>query len=40
MDKSNRYIDRVFIKHDDLLGEVISSIEDLGMPGISVSPRC
>ena len=40
MDKSNHYIDIAFIKHDDLLAEVISSIEDLGMPGISFSPRC
>lgn len=38
MKQINRYIDTVFTKQDDLLEEVISSIEENGMPSISVSP--
>jgi len=34
----NGYIDSVFTKQDALLEEVISSIEENGMPAISVSP--
>lgn len=38
MRQINRYIDSVFCQEDSLLEEVISSIEDNGMPSISVSP--
>lgn len=38
MKQINGYIDAVFSKQDALLGEVISSIEENGMPAISVSP--
>ncbi|MFJ7933336.1 O-methyltransferase [Sporosarcina sp. NPDC096371] len=38
MKKINGYIDTVFTKQDALLDEVISSIEENGMPAISVSP--
>ena len=38
MKKINGYIDSVFTKQDALLEEVISSIEENGMPAISVSP--
>lgn len=38
MRKINDYIDTVFTKQDALLEEVIASIEENGMPAISVSP--
>ncbi|KAA0966318.1 O-methyltransferase [Sporosarcina sp. ANT_H38] len=38
MKKINGYIDAVFTKQDALLEEVIASIEENGMPAISVSP--
>lgn len=38
MKKINNYIDTVFTKQDALLDEVIASIEENGMPAISVSP--
>ncbi|WP_342512391.1 O-methyltransferase [Sporosarcina sp. FSL K6-1522] len=38
MKKINGYIDTVFTKQDALLEEVIASIEENGMPAISVSP--
>ena len=38
MKQINGYIDAVFTKRDALLEEVISSIEENGMPAISVSP--
>ena len=38
MKQINDYIDAVFTKQDTLLEEVISSIEENGMPAISVSP--
>lgn len=38
MKQINGYIDAVFTKQDALLEEVISSIEENGMPAISVSP--
>lgn len=38
MRQINRYIDSVFCEQDSLLDEVISSIEENGMPSISVSP--
>ena len=38
MRQINHYIDTVFAKEDALLEEVISSIEENGMPSISVSP--
>ena len=38
MKQINGYIDSVFSKQDALLEEVISSIEENGMPAISVSP--
>jgi len=38
MKKINGYIDTVFTKQDDQLDEVIASIEENGMPAISVSP--
>lgn len=38
MKQINGYIDSVFTKQDALLEEVISSIEENGMPAISVSP--
>lgn len=38
MKKVNGYIDAVFTKQDALLEEVIASIEEKGMPAISVSP--
>lgn len=38
MKKTNNYIDAVFTDEDPLLKEVISSIEENGMPSISVSP--
>lgn len=38
MKQINGYIDEVFTKQDALLDEVIESIEENGMPAISVSP--
>jgi len=38
MKKINQYIDSVFTTHDSLLERVVSSIEEKGMPSISVSP--
>ena len=38
MKQINGYIDAVFTKQDALLEEVIASIEENGMPAISVSP--
>lgn len=38
MKKINNYIDAVFTKQDALFEEVIASIEENGMPTISVSP--
>ena len=38
MRQINRYIDSIFCQEDSLLDEVISSIEENGMPSISVSP--
>ncbi len=38
MKKVNGYIDALFTKQDALLEEVIASIEENGMPAISVSP--
>ncbi|MGE7923856.1 O-methyltransferase [Viridibacillus arvi] len=38
MKQINNYIDSVFQKHNTHLDEVISSIEENGMPSISVSP--
>ena len=38
MKQINKYIDAVFTKQDTLLEEVITSIEENGMPAISVSP--
>ncbi|MFF2753628.1 O-methyltransferase [Psychrobacillus sp. NPDC058041] len=38
MKQINSYIDSVFHKRDKILEEVISSIEENGMPSISVSP--
>ncbi|MCY8102216.1 O-methyltransferase [Bacillus haynesii] len=38
MKQVNRYIDAVFTREDALLEEVLSSIQENGMPSISVSP--
>ena len=38
MKQINSYIDSVFYTQDDLLEEVITSIQENGMPSISVSP--
>lgn len=38
MKKTNQYIDTVFTTQDSLLEGVVSSIEEKGMPSISVSP--
>ncbi|WP_407269957.1 O-methyltransferase [Radiobacillus sp. PE A8.2] len=38
MRQINNYIDTIFNKQDNLLDEVISSIQQNGMPSISVSP--
>lgn len=38
MKQINHYIDSVFNTKDELLEKVISSIQDNGMPSISVSP--
>ncbi|MDG0875404.1 O-methyltransferase [Paenibacillus thiaminolyticus] len=38
MKQINSYIDSVFYKQDALLEDVISSIQETGMPAISVSP--
>lgn len=38
MKELNRYIDSVFYKKDDLLEEVLTTIEENGMRSISVSP--
>ncbi|CAI6328091.1 O-methyltransferase [Bacillus subtilis] len=38
MRKINSYIDSVFYRQDALLEEVLSSIQENGMPSISVSP--
>ncbi len=38
MKKINQYIETVFTEQDSVLEGVISSIEEKGMPSISVSP--
>lgn len=38
MKKINMYLDAVFTNHDPLLEDVVSSIQENGMPSISVSP--
>src|SRR5690606_15178889 len=38
MEKINQYIEAAFTEQDSLLEEVVSSIEENGMPSISVSP--